>query len=362
MSRVTQRKHLVIALPLLAAGLLAACSKAPEAEPQPRPVRLMTAGDSRFAPAMELSGEIRARVESGLGFRVPGKISARRVELGQRVKKGQELARIDPSTESLGFQAAQARVSSVSAERDLAAAEFKRFSDLNQKGYVSAMDFDRRRIALESAEAALRQAKADLDLAANRVSYSSLTADADGVVVGITADVGEVVSVGQPIIRIAQDGPLEVLVSIPEDKLDVTKVAQAEISLWAQPQQRYPAKLRELSAAADPTTRTFAARYSFLEPVRAAALGQTATLHLSLPARAAGVRVPTQAVVQDKGQAAVWVFDPKSSTMKRTPVVLVGVDGNNVLVNGLAAGAQIATAGVHVLAEGQKVRPMQNGR
>ncbi|MDO9176670.1 MAG: efflux RND transporter periplasmic adaptor subunit, partial [Actinomycetota bacterium] len=183
-------------------------------------------------------------------------------------------------------------------------------------------------------------------------------ADADGVVTAIEADAGEVVEPGAPVIRLAQDGPREIVVEFPEDRTPLARIARAEVSLWAQPGVKFPAKLRELAASADPVTRTFRARYSVDAPAGALALGQSATLKLLLPAQKGGTRLPTTALTEDHGATRVWVYDPASSTVKRMPIQVVGLDGNEVIVAGLADGAQVVIAGVHVLAEGQKVRPM----
>lgn len=361
MTRIPRRPAMIAgALVLVVAGgfTLHACSPKPEAEAPARPVRVMTVGSSGIAPSAELAGEVRARVESKLGFRAPGKIISRKVEAGQRVKRGQELARLDPRDYQLAVAAADA--DKAAAEADLANArnELKRFEDLRTKGFVSETELERKRVALSLAEANVARANSGASLEGNRLGDTVLRADADGVIMSVEADAGEVVAAGQPVVVLAQDGPREIDVEFPEDRTPLAKIASAEVSLWAQPGVKYPARLRELSAAADPVTRTFRARYTVKAPPGTLALGQSATLQLRLPAMSAGtVRLPTTAIFGKQGQTLVWVYDEKTSTVKRHPVQSAGVDGNDVLVAGLQSGMRVVTAGVHVLSEGQKVQP-----
>lgn len=342
---------------VLAAVAVTACSRQePEAAPV-RPVRLLAAGESAVTPVVQLAGEVRARVESRLGFRVGGKIVSRRVEAGQRVRRGEELARLDPRDFELAGQSARAQLAAAQARVDNARAELRRYEELSQKGYVSATDLDRRRVEMTAAEAALEQAQSGEALEGNRLEDTILRADADGVVMDVLADTGEVVGAGQPVIRLAQDGPREIEVEFPEDRTALARVAGAEVTLWAQPGQRYKAQLRELSAAADPATRTFRARYSVQAPPNVLALGQSASVNLRAPAMGRGVRLPTTALLGEGRDTRVWLYDEKTETVKSHPVQLAGIDGNDVMVAGLPAGARVVTAGVHVLAEGQKVRP-----
>lgn len=337
---------------------LFACSEAPQAEPPARPVKLLTVGTAAVAPSFELAGEVRARVESKLGFRIAGKIVSRRVEAGQRVRRGEELARIDPRDYQLAQTAADSAVTARRADLEIAQSEYRRFQDLRKQGYVSEQELERKRVALSAAESALKQAESGASLEGNRVDDTVLRADADGVVTQTLADVGEVVEPGAPVLLLAQDGAREVLVEFPEDRTPLARIARAEVSLWAVPGVKYPAQLRELAGAADPVTRTFRARYSIKAPAGALALGQSATLTLRLPAQKAGMRLPTTALTGDNSGTRVWVYDAATSTVKRVPVQVAGLDGNDVLVAGLADGAQVVVAGVHVLTEGQKVRPM----
>lgn len=342
---------------------LFACNSQPEPPAPLRPVKLVTLGGTAVSPSMELAGDVRARVESRLGFRTAGKIISRRVEAGQRVKRGEELARIDPRDYQLSHTAADSQVTARRADVEIAQSEYRRFQDLRKQGYVSEQELDRKRVTLAVAESLLRQAESGASLEGNRLDDTVLRAIADGVITEVDADVGEVVGPGTPVIRLAHDGPREIAVEFPEDRTPLAHIAKAEVWLWAQPNIKYPARLRELAASADPVTRTFRARYSVSAPDDALVLGQSATLRLVLPAQPGGMRLPTTALIGDghagaDGVVQVWVYDPATSTVRRAPVRIVGLDDNDFVVAGLVAGTQVVIAGVHVLTEGQKVRPL----
>lgn len=337
---------------------LAGCSRQEPPPPPERPVKLVTVGAGTVAATAELAGEVRARVESNLGFRVPGKVISRRVETGQRVRRGDELARLDARDFELANQSAESALIAAQARLDNARAEYARYQELGKKGFVSATDMERKRVELSAAEAQHEQARSGVSLEKNRTDDTVLRADADGVVTAVLGDVGEVVGAGQPVIRLAQDGPREIEVEFPENRTALARGARAQVAVWANPDARLPAALRELSAAADPHTRTFRARYTVQAPPGALALGQSATLYLQLPAMKSGAtRLPTTAIFGKQGQTMVWVYNPADHAVKRHPVQTMGVDGRDVLVAGLAPGMQVVAAGVHVLAEGQKVQP-----
>ncbi|MGH8493533.1 MAG: efflux RND transporter periplasmic adaptor subunit [Moraxellaceae bacterium] len=337
---------------------LTACSRKEAPAAPERPVKLLTVGASQVGASTEFAGEVRARVESNLGFRVNGKITSRLVETGQRVRRGQELARLDPRDFQLSDQAASAQLIAAKAQLENARSEYKRYEELAKKGYVSQTDLDRKRVELSAAEAQHDQATSGMSLEKNRLVDTSLRADADGVVTAVQADVGEVVSAGQPVIRLAQDGAREIEVEFPEDRTGLARAAKAEVKLWAVPGSSFPATLRELAAAADPVTRTFRARYTVKAPANALALGQSATLKLNLPTVTSGAaRLPTTAIFGKQDQTLVWIYDSKTSLVNQQAVKIAGADGNDVLVAGLKPGQQVVIAGVHVLSEGQKVKP-----
>lgn len=338
--------------------LLSACSAPEEEQELIRPVRIMTVTEGGVLPAMLLSGEVRARVESRLGFRVPGKIQERMVELGDNITKGDVLARLEPSGEQLTVRAAEARVQSIQADFKLAQTELARVQKLRDKGFASPTEYDRYKIQVDNARAGLQQAEADLNMARNQLSYTQLVADTDGVVVHIAADAGEVVGAGQPVVQVARDGALEVEVFIPEDKKTLAQQSKAVLSLYTQPGKEFEGQLRELSAAVDPLTRMFQARYQFVQTPENAALGQIAAVKLLHSEEITGLTVPLQALVGKADKSHVWVLDANSSTVSLAAVQVLNIADKQALVVGLEPGTQVVTAGVHVLAEGQRVRPL----
>lgn len=346
-----------VLLTLGAALVLAACSKpAPPAEPV-RSVKLLTVGASGFESGSEFSGEVRARVESRLGFRVAGKIVRRQAELGQRVKAGQVLAQLDAQDYKLAADAARAQVAAAQTNRDLAAADYKRFAALKDQNFISGAELERRDTTLKAAQAQLEQAQAQLSSQGNQAGYATLVADVSGVITAIEAEPGQVVSAGTPVVRIAQDGPRDVVFSVPEDKVAAIKPgSDVAVRLWAA-NASVTGKVREVAASADPVTRTYPVKVS-LPAGDTAALGATAYV---MPAALghAGVQViklPTSALRQEGKTTAVWVLDKATMTVKSQPVQIATADGNQaVIAAGLEPGMQVVAAGVHVLQPGQKV-------
>lgn len=347
------------ALLALAVLALAACSPPPSDEPPLRAVKLITVGASPLVAQREYAAEVRARVESRLGFRVAGKITRRAAELGQPVKVGQLLAEIDPSDYRLAADAARAQVAAAQTQRDLAAADFKRYMALREQNFISGAELERREAAFKAAQATLEQAKAQLAMQGNQTGYTRLLADAAGVVTGIDADVGQVVAAGAPVLRVAQDGARDVVFNLPEDKLaTVAPGLKVTVRTWADGRER-EGVVREIASAADPVTRTYLVKVG-LSGAEQPALGATASVLLPAPMQAgaplAAIKLPTTALRQEGGHSAVWVFDAASSTVLSQPVEVATVDGNEaVIAAGLKPGQQVVATGVHVLAPGQKV-------
>ena len=352
---------------LTLALLLGACSR-PEAPQEPvRAVKLMTVSRTAVHSQTGYAGEVRARTESRLGFRVGGKLVQRPVEVGQRVASGQLLAQLDAQDLALAAQAAQAQIVAAQTQRDLAAADLKRFSDLKAQGFVSGAEIERRQAALDAAEAALRQARAQGAVQGNQAGYARLLADGPGVVLAVEAEVGQVVAAGAPVVRLARDGARDAVIAVPEDRVARLKVGQAaQVRLWTSGRdasEPLAAQVREIAASADPLTRTFQVKLGLPADARVA-LGATVSVVFAdeattAPAAPAPVRLPTSALIQANGggkDTAVWVFDPASSRVNMRPVVVSGAEGNEMLVvSGLKDGEEIVAAGVHVLSPGQQV-------
>ncbi|CAB5719499.1 Multidrug resistance protein mexA precursor [Delftia tsuruhatensis] len=363
------RHHLLAPLCLAVALALGACSKA---EPPPEPVRavkLLTVGVGTLDTQLEYAGEVRARIESRLGFRVAGKIVRREVELGQHVQAGQLLARLDASDYRLGADAARAQVAAATTQRDLAAADVRRYSQLKAQNFISGAELERREASLKSAQATLDQAKAQLASQSNQEAYAQLLADVPGVVTGIDAEPGQVVSAGSPVVRIAQDGPRDVVFVVPEDKRGEIRVGQkVSVRPWSAGMQPLQGQVREVAASADPVTRTYQVKVSLPTADAAAVPPLGATVHALPegmgPTGQPVIKLPTTALRQEGGGGqgtAVWVFDAASSTVKLQPVQLATADGNEaVIAAGLTPGMQVVATGVHVLTPGQKVTVYQD--
>lgn len=354
-----------IVLALAAALALLACSQ-PEPPQEPiRAVKLMTVGVDSLNLQREFAAEVRARTESRLGFRVGGKLLQRPAEVGQRVTAGTLLAQLDGNDLALASQAAQAQVSAAQTQRDLAAADLKRYTDLKAQGFVSGAEIERRQAALQAAEASLQQAQAQGSVQGNQASYTRLLADGPGVVLAVEAEVGQVVAAGAPVVRMARDGARDVVFALPEGQLAQLHTGLvAQVRLWAveaSAEQPLPGVVREIAAVADPVTRTYQVRLALPDAARVP-LGATASVTLPAPSGevAQAIKLPTSALMHDAAQgpsgSAVWVFDPASSTVQRRAVVVAGADGNQaVIASGLQPGEEVVAAGVHVLSPGQKV-------
>lgn len=357
-----QRPRAGLFLCTLALGAaLAGCSR-PEPPPEPvRAVKLLTVGASEVQAQRLFAADVRARVESRLGFRVGGKLVQRHVELGQAVRAGQLLAQLDARDYRLAVQAAQAQVAAATTQRDLAQADYERFAQLKAQNFISGAELDRRRATAQAAQAQLTQALAQANSQGNQEHYTQLRADADGVVTAIEAEPGQVLELGQTVLRLAQDGARDAVFAVPEDLVSQLRVGQeVAVRPWgaaAEGAAKLRATVRDIAASADPVTRTFTVKAA-LSGSPLPPLGATLTVYPNAfaPRGVQALRLPTSALWAQGQQTAVWVFDAASSTVRAQVIEVAQVDGNEVLVRaGLQAGAQVVATGVHVLAPGQKV-------
>lgn len=349
-----------LASALLATLAITACSK-PQASPEPvRAVKVMTVSPQAWNSAREFPAEVKARVETRLGFRVGGKLLRRDAELGQRVKAGQVLARLDPRDLQLASDASRAQLAAARTQRDLAAADLRRYESLREQNFISGAELERRQASFRSAQAQLDQAEAQLALQGNQASYAALTAPAAGVVTGVEAEPGQVVAAGAPVVRLALDGERDAVFSVPEDQVGLLREGAAvEVRQWSDGRVQ-AGRVREISASADPVTRTFQVKVGISG--EAPPLGATVyvTPEGLSPKGMAVIKLPTSALRQHGDGSAVWLLEPDTMTVRLQPVKVANVDGNEVvLASGVQPGAQVVTAGVHVLAPGQKVTVWQ---
>ncbi|MDO8717415.1 MAG: efflux RND transporter periplasmic adaptor subunit [Polaromonas sp.] len=336
--------------------LLAACSRPAPPEEPVRAVKVITVGNSAYASSHEYAGEVRARVESRLGFRVGGKLIKRQAELGQHVSAGQVLAQLDPQDYRLAADAARAQVNAATTSRNLAAADFKRYQALKDQNFISGAELERRDAALKAAQAQLAQAQAQLAVQGNQAGYAVLTADVSGVVTAVDAEPGQVVAAGAPVVRIAADGVRDVLFSVPEDKVAGLKVgAPVRIRVWAQDTE-LRGKVREVAASSDPVTRTYPVKVSMDAQVPPALGASVYVVPESSAVGAPVIKLPTSALRRDGQATAVWVLDKANMTVRSQVIQVATADGNEVVVAaGLQPGMLVVSAGVHVLSPGQKV-------
>ena len=353
------RRFIFIVTGLALAGLLAGCGRSEQKTEDIRPVRAIQLAASQQQVTAEYSGNVQARVESQLGFRVGGKIQTRKVDVGSLVKPGQVLMQLDPQDLRLAQAQAEASFKSAKSNFELAEFELKRYQELRKTNAISQSAMDAKNTAFESAKASFEQAQAIFKTQSNQAAYASLTSDVEGVVTAINAEVGQVVAAGSPVVQVAKAGELEVVVGIPENNVDVVKRAtKIEIRLWANPKEIINGKIRELSPVADAATRTFIAKVSIIDPTpkqtALVKLGMTAAVQFLVNTPGAFVKVPLTALYQEKGVTSVWVVE--KGTVKLVPVQIGGVNGNDVLLtSGVVAGQTVVTAGVHVLNPGQRV-------
>jgi RND family efflux transporter MFP subunit len=323
------------------------------------PVRPVQVQRVVFAPAdenREFPGVVRARYETDLGFRVAGKIVARLVNVGDRVRTGDVVARLDRRDLQLQVESADAELTAATSNLAQAAADELRYQNLRTRGYAAVADYERKKAAKDEAEGRMERAQRALDLARNQLTYADLKADADGVITATLAESGQVVALGQAVARLAHRGEMEAVVALPETRLDEARRADASVRLWAGPDRRFSAHLRELSPQADATTRTYPARFTIENPDDTVALGMTATVVLSHPADTMVAKVPLAAILNRGTGPTVYRVDDAGVLERRSVTVSSFNEVAALVTSGLEDGDQIVTLGVQMLEAGQKVR------
>ena len=327
------------------------------AEDTTRVVSSFTVG-SAYTSAPRYTGTVHARTESDLGFRVPGKIIEKLVDQGEHVRKGQALMRLDPVDLELVSKATQHAVDVARAEQERAVPDAKRYAELLPAQAVSKQEYERALAAATASIARLKAAEAEARRAANELDYAVLKADADGMVLDVPADAGQVVAAGHVVVRLARDGTREAVVHLPENALSKAKSA-TEAYLYTQPDQKFPVTLRELSAIADPVSRTFQARYTLEEDGKHAPLGATVTVVYKANSGTdqGGYEVPLGALYDTGSGTKVWVINDADSTVSLRPVTVTHVGQETASVTGdLKSGEHIVALGAHLLKPAEKIR------
>lgn len=346
--------------------LLAACGGV-EPEPVARPVLVVQPGAAGLG-VTAYAGEVRAREEPPLAFRIGGKLARRGVDVGDRVVAGQALAQLDASDVALQLEGARAQLASAEADQALASAELERHKSLFDRQLVSRSLYETRQAQYAAAAARVRQARAQASVSGNQAGYAVLRAPRAGVITQRLVDVGEVVAAGQPVFVLAVEGEREVAISVPEQQMArFTPGTPLAVEVWAKPGVRLPARLREIAPAADPQTRTYAARVSFDGAAAGAEVGQSARVYAQVPG-ANTLAVPLSALVERDGRPVLWVVRETAPAAEgraaRAAVhavpVKIGPYGEDAVpvLDGLAPGDWVVAAGAHLLQEGQSVRPV----
>lgn len=346
----------------LATASLAACSGDSNVEEAPRPVLVARPGGGAEAALTAFAGEVRAREESPLSFRVSGNLVRREVDVGDRVKRGDLLAVLDPGDFRLEAQSAQAQAASAQAEFERARAEQARYAALAEDQLVSRSALDTQTTALRAAEEQARAARAQLDVARNQAGYTELRAPRDGAIATRLAEAGQVVAAGQTVFTLAADGGREVAIALPEGSIRDFVVGQPVlVELWSTPGRRLPGRIREIAPAADPQARTYAARVTLVgDAAKAVELGQSARVYVQQNGNRAALSVPLSAIQRGAaGATALWVVDPKTRKLKTQPVKLGPYTEDRVpVLSGVSPDAWVVVAGGHLLREGQLVEPV----
>jgi RND family efflux transporter MFP subunit len=344
--------------PVVAALALAGCNEisAQPARPE-RPVLVASVHYASQVPDRSLVGTIRPRIESDLGFRVTGKVSRRLVDVGARVVPGQALATLDEIDLRLQAEQAEAEYRAATGVLAQARAAEARATDLKQRGWSTQAQLDQANATADEARARFNRAERAVELTKNSLSYATLVADAAGVVTATLIEPGQVVAAGQPAIRVARLAEKETVVAIPETLLSRAQSGEARVSIWSQPDKRYIAKLRELAPSADPTTRTYLAKFSMPDVGDEVQLGMTATLTLSDAAGEHVARLPLSALFNQGQGPSVYAVDPGTGTIALKHVAVKGYESDDVLItDGIEEGTKVVALGVQKLNPSYKVR------
>ncbi len=345
-----------VALAFLAVALAGCNDKVAEKPTPSRPVLVATAHYEAETPERSFVGTIKPRIEADMGFRVPGKVAKRLVEVGQTVEVGQPLATLDEVDLKLQAEQAVAENTAATGVVAQAVAAETRAKDLRAKGWTTDAQMDSARAAADEARARLNRAERSVDLTKNSLSYATLAADARGVVTATLIEPGQVVAAGQTAIRVARFAEKEAVVAIPETLVERAKTGSASVTLWSEPNRKYAAKLREISPSADPATRTYLAKFSLPDVGDNVELGMTATLTLCDGKTSRVARLPLSALYDAGDKPSFFVVDDAGNVALK-PVTIKAYESNDVVISGgVEEGAKVVALGVQKLDASQKVR------
>jgi len=352
----TSRTLSLLALATLT--LLAACRRAEEPPPpEIRPVRVVSVEQRAAGDAVSITGNVQAQTEVNLSFRVDGRMVDRNVNVGDTVKPGQLVARLDPSNEQSALSGVQAQLTAARAQLVEQRNNYNRQKDLLAQRFISQAAFDQVTANLQSAQSQVDSAQAQVNLASNRLGYTRLVADAGGAVTKVGAEPGEVVPAGRMVVQIARAGGRDGVFDVSAQLKDAApKNPEITVALTTDPKVSAKGRVREVSPRADPVTGTFRVRVGLIDPPAGLRLGSTVTGRMQMDT-ASAIEVPGSALVRQGAQSAVWVVDPKTQTVSLRTIDVASHDASRVVVGGgLDSGDIVVTAGVQALHSGQKVR------
>ncbi len=308
------------------------------------------------------TGTLQPRYQAAVSFRIGGKIAQRLVELGNRVGRGQVLFRLDPEDADLQLRVAEADLVSAQSTLKQTQAEEARYRGLRSSGAVSQSDYDLAVLARDVSIARLDAAQRRLELAQNQRTYCDLVADSDGLITSISAEAGQVVSMGQTVLQLMQKDELEAVVSLPESVVAQAKNLKATTSFWSQQDALIPAELREVSPIADPVSRTFDARFRLLSPLPDLHIGMTATVHLTNEATE-GLEIPLRSIANREDKPVVWKINTIDGRVSQVDIEVVQYRSETAMVRGdLKPGDLLVSAGVQRIDANSKVRLWDGGQ
>jgi RND family efflux transporter MFP subunit len=345
-----------VSLALIAIALAGCDDSVAERAAPSRPVLVASVHYEQESPERSFVGTVKPRIETDMGFRVPGKVARRLVDVGQTVDVGQPLATLDEVDLKLQAEQAEAEFRAATGVLAQAGAAEQRAKDLRAKGWATDAQLDSAKAAADEARARLNRAERSVELTRNSLSYATLMADSRGVVTATLVDPGQVVASGQTAIRVARFAEKEAVVAIPETLVGRAKDGTATVTLWSEPDRKYAAKLREIAPSADPATRTYLAKFSLPDAGEEVSLGMTATLTLADPQSERVARLPLSSLYSQGGDPSLYVVDHKGDVTLK-PVTVKSYESNNVVISGgVDEGASIVVLGVQKLDPSQKVR------
>jgi membrane fusion protein, multidrug efflux system len=348
---------------ILMAVTAAGCDEQAPPAPEPRPVRTVIVEGGAQGETVSLTGQVRAKDEVSLAFRLDGRMIERPVNVGDVLNGGQVVAQLDQQNQKNELRSAQAELSSAQAALKQAQLTFKRQQDLLKGGWTPRARFDEAEQGLRTAEAQVDAARAQVRIAQDRLGYTILSADAPGAVTAVGAEPGEVIRAGQMIVQLAREGGRDAVFDVPEQLIRTgPRDPVVEIALTDDPQVTATGRVREVAPQADPATRTFQVKVGITNPPETMRLGSTVTGRVKLTAPP-GVELPASALTEANGRPAVWVVDPQGQTVSLRSVEVIRYDPASVVISGgIRAGDIVVTAGVQVLRPGQKVRLLEEGQ